>query len=53
MPADGFTKPLSAEKHSHFIRQLGLVDIASRIDPEHAQGEDMDDDNIQISSDTE
>jgi len=53
MPADGFTKPLSAEKHSHFIRQLGLVDIASRIDPEHTQDEDIDDDDIQISSDTE
>ena len=53
MPADGFTKPLSAEKHSHFVRQLGLVDIASRIDPEHVSEEDIDDDNIQISSDTE
>ncbi len=53
MPADGFTKPLSAEKHSHFVRQLGLVDIATRIDPEHMSEEDLDDDNIQISSDTE
>ena len=52
MPADGFTKPLAAEKHSHFVRQLGLVDIAPRIDPEHALEEDIDDD-IQISSDTE
>jgi len=53
MPADGFTKPLSAEKHSHFVRQLGLVDISARIDPEHASEEDIGDDNIQISSDTE
>jgi len=53
MPADGFTKPLSAEKHSHFVKQLGLVDISSRIDPEYASGEDIDQDDIQISSDTE
>ncbi|KAM6506366.1 hypothetical protein FSOLCH5_15475 [Fusarium solani] len=53
MPADGFTKPLSAEKHSHFVKQLGLVDISSRIDPEYASGEDADEDDIQTSSDTE
>ncbi|RKK06490.1 hypothetical protein BFJ65_g18687 [Fusarium oxysporum f. sp. cepae] len=53
MPADGFTKPLSAEKHSHFVKQLGLVDISSRIDPEYVSGEDIDQDDIQISSDTE
>jgi hypothetical protein len=53
MPADGFTKPLSAEKHSHFVKQLGLVDISSRIDPEYASGEDVDEDVIQTSSDTE
>jgi hypothetical protein len=53
MPADGFTKPLSAQKHSHFIKQLGLVDISSRIDPEYASGENIDQDDIQISSDTE
>ncbi|EFZ03308.2 Integrase, catalytic core [Metarhizium robertsii ARSEF 23] len=52
MPADGFTKPLSAEKHSHFIKQLGLVDISFRIDPEDASQENIDDD-IQMSSDTE
>ncbi|RKK10811.1 hypothetical protein BFJ65_g14807 [Fusarium oxysporum f. sp. cepae] len=38
MPADGFTKPLSAEKHSRFVKQLGLVDISSRIDPEYVSG---------------
>ncbi|KAF6514140.1 hypothetical protein HZS61_006396 [Fusarium oxysporum f. sp. conglutinans] len=53
MPADGFTKPLSAEKHSHFVKQLGLVDISSRIDPEYVSVEDIDQDDIQISSDTE
>ena len=50
MPADGFTKPLSVEKHAHFVKQLGLVDVASRIDPESAMGEDED---VQISSDSE
>lgn len=48
MPSDGFTKPLSTEKHVHFVRQLGLVDISSRIDPGYASEED-----IQISSETE
>jgi hypothetical protein len=52
MPADGFTKPLSAEKHSHFVKQLGLVDISSQINPQYGLGEDTEDD-IQISSDTE
>ncbi len=52
MPADGFTKPLSAEKQFYFAKQLGLVDISSRIDPEHGS-EVIDYDNIQISSDTE
>jgi hypothetical protein len=27
MPADGFTKALSTQKHQIFIKQLGLVDI--------------------------
>jgi hypothetical protein len=31
MPADGLTKPLSAEKHAHFVKLLGLVDISHRI----------------------
>jgi hypothetical protein len=53
MPADGFTKPLSAEKHSHFVKQLGLVDISSQIDPEHVSEENIDQDDMQISSDTE
>lgn len=52
MPADGFTKPLLAEKHSHFMKQLGLVDISLRINPEDASQENIDDD-IQMSSDTE
>lgn len=53
MPTDSFTKPLSAEKHSYFIKQLGLVDISSRINPEYASGEDIDQDDVQISSDTD
>jgi hypothetical protein len=52
MPSDGFTKPLSTEKHAHFVRQLGLVDISSRIDPGYASEEDSPHD-VQISSDTE
>jgi hypothetical protein len=35
------------------VKQLGLVDISSRIDPEYVSGEDIDQDDIQISSDTE
>ncbi len=27
MPADGLTKPLPPQKHSAFVRQLGLVEI--------------------------
>ena len=50
MLVDGFTKPLSVEKHTHFIKQLGLVNIASRVDLESAIGEDED---VQISSDSE
>lgn len=52
MPSDGFTKPLSAEKHTHFMRQLGLVDISSLIDPEHAL-EDDSSYETQIPSETE
>jgi hypothetical protein len=43
MPADGFTKPLSAEKHSQFRKQLGLVDISSQIDLEYNLREDIQD----------
>ena len=53
MPAGGFTKPLSAEKHSHFVKQLGVVDISSQIDPEYGSEKDIYQDDIQISSDTE
>lgn len=52
MPADGFTKPLSAEKHSQFIKHLGLVDISHMIDPEH-HSEEANSDDVQTSSDTE
>jgi hypothetical protein len=52
MPSDGFTKPLSAEKHSQFIRHLGLVDISSRIDPAHRH-EEAESDDSQTSSETE
>jgi hypothetical protein len=27
MPADGFTKLLSCQKHNNFIKQLGMKDI--------------------------
>ena len=50
MPADGFTEPLSADKHSQFMRHLGLVDISLLIDPEHHDEEANSD--IQTSSDT-
>ena len=42
MPADGFTKPLSAEKHSQFVRHLGLVDITSQIDPDEDESSSYD-----------
>jgi len=31
MPADGLTKPLPRQRHEAFIRQLGLVDIADKL----------------------
>ncbi|KAF5183470.1 Reverse transcriptase family protein, partial [Thalictrum thalictroides] len=31
MVADGFTKELSPQKHSVFVRQLGMEDIRSRL----------------------
>jgi hypothetical protein len=31
MPADGFTKPMSAEKQASFVEQLNLVDITKRL----------------------
>ena len=31
MPADGLTKILSRQKHAHFVRQLGLSDISSKL----------------------
>ena len=52
MPSDGFTKPLSAEKHAYFVHQLGLVDISSRIDPGCVLEEDSSRE-IQTSSETE
>jgi hypothetical protein len=52
MPSDGFTKPLSTDKHAHFVKQLGLVDISTRIDPGYTSEEEVPHD-IQISSDTE
>ena len=52
MPADGFTKPLSAEKHSQFIKHLSLVDISHMIDLKH-YSEEANSDDVQISSDSE
>lgn len=40
MPADGFTKALSTDKHNHFVKQLGLVNLSSRIDPGYASEEE-------------
>ena len=31
---DGFTKALSSQKHQHFLRLVGLVDITERINSE-------------------
>ena len=31
MPSDGFTKPLAAEKHSHFVKQLGWLISPQRL----------------------
>jgi hypothetical protein len=33
MPADGLTKPLSAQKHEAFVKQLNLVDIQKKLNP--------------------
>jgi hypothetical protein len=32
MPADGFTKMLPAQKHTQFIKQLGIQDIRERLE---------------------
>jgi hypothetical protein len=40
MPVDGFTKALSIDKHNHFVKQLGLVDLSSRIDLGYALEEE-------------
>jgi hypothetical protein len=29
MPADGFTKQLTRQKHKEFVRMLGLADLQS------------------------
>jgi hypothetical protein len=34
MPADGFTKALPAQRHAIFLKQLGMIDIKPRIDPQ-------------------
>lgn len=31
MPADGFTKALSRDRHANFVRQLGMVDLTKRL----------------------
>ena len=35
MPADSLTKTLLRQKHENFVRQLGLVDIQSRLEDFH------------------
>jgi hypothetical protein len=52
MPADGFRKALSTEKHNHFVKQLGLVNLFSRIDPGYALEEEHPQDT-QMSSEAE
>lgn len=52
MLSDDFTEPLSAEKHSQFVRHLGLVDVSSQIHPQH-QSEEANSDDGQTSSETE
>jgi hypothetical protein len=31
MPADDFTKPMTAQKQASFVKQLNLVDIMKRL----------------------
>jgi hypothetical protein len=31
MPADGFTKPIIAQKQASFVEQLNLMDITERL----------------------
>jgi hypothetical protein len=31
MPADGFIKPMTAQKQASFVKQLNLVDITERL----------------------
>jgi hypothetical protein len=40
MPADGFTKALRTEKHNHFMKHLGLVDLSSRVDSVYTSEEE-------------
>ncbi len=35
MMADGMTKLLPPQKHQHFVKQLGLVDVKSLMDQEN------------------
>jgi hypothetical protein len=39
MPADSLTKPLPAQKHAAFIKQLNLVDISSRLATKQPQAQ--------------
>jgi hypothetical protein len=45
MPADGFTKALSIQKHATFLQQLNLVDIAEKLG-EKPSKEGLDDDDL-------
>jgi hypothetical protein len=31
MPANGFTKPMTAQKQASFVEQLNLIDITKRL----------------------
>jgi len=40
MPADGMTKSLPSQKHELFIKQLGLVNIETKLGPNRQAGAD-------------
>ena len=40
MPADGFTKALSRQRHEKFIQQLNLVDISLQLSPRESASSD-------------
>jgi hypothetical protein len=39
MPADGLTKPLPQQKHTQFVKMLGLINISNRIYTPQEEGQ--------------